>query len=103
MQLCRHRKEIAMLPHTTCKRMTVSDTTRRRTPTRRQSSRPYRTIPTILARLEQVVSQNGYEPAAPGDLILLPAAGICMDRLTDAMCIGRAAIRWQPGRYHEEA
>lgn len=61
------------------------------------------TIPTILARLEQVVSQNGYEPAAPGDLILLPAAGICMDRLTDAMCIGRAAIRWQPGRYHEEA
>ena len=61
------------------------------------------TIPAILARLDEVVENNDHAPVNPGDLILLPAAGICMDRLTDSMCIGRAALRWQPGRYRDEA
>jgi len=60
------------------------------------------TIPTILARLDEVVENNDHAPVSPGDLILLPAAGICMDRLTDSMSIGRAALRWQPGRYRSE-
>lgn len=57
------------------------------------------TIPTILARLEEVVCTNGYAPVDQGDIILLPAAGICMNHLEDSMCSGRAAIRWQPGHY----
>jgi len=57
------------------------------------------TIPTILARLEEVVFTNGYAPVDQGDIILLPAAGICMNHLNDSMCSGRAAIRWQPGHY----
>ncbi|QDT95164.1 beta-ketoacyl-[acyl-carrier-protein] synthase family protein [Gimesia aquarii] len=61
------------------------------------------TIPTILARLEEVVYANGYAPVNDGDVILLPAAGICMNRLTDSMCIGRAAIQWQPSRYENRA
>lgn len=61
------------------------------------------TIPTILARLNEVVEENGYSPVEPGALILLPAAGICMDHLTDSMCIGRAALKWQPGAYRSEA
>tara|TARA_R110002095_G_scaffold23227_2_gene24708 strand:+ start:1943 stop:3046 length:1104 start_codon:yes stop_codon:yes gene_type:complete len=60
------------------------------------------TIPTILARLDEVVCENGYAPVNDGDVILLPAAGICMNRLKDSMCIGRAAIQWQPGRYQSE-
>lgn len=57
------------------------------------------TIPTILTRLEEVVETNGHSPANDGDVILLPAAGICMNRLEDVMCIGRAALKWHPGRY----
>jgi hypothetical protein len=48
-----------MWPHMTCKRMTVSDTGKRRTPTRRQSSRPYRTVSTILAGLISTLSVAG--------------------------------------------
>ncbi len=59
------------------------------------------TIPTILARLEEVVYANGYAPMNEGDIILLPAAGICMNRLEDAMCFGRAALKWAPGRYRD--
>ena len=51
-------------------------------------------IPTIMARLSQVLEQNGRLPIRDGDLIILLAAGICMHEIADHMSAGHACLEW---------
>ncbi len=51
-------------------------------------------VPTIMARLPQVLAQNGRRPIREGDLIILLAAGICMHEISDHMSAGHACIEW---------
>ncbi len=51
-------------------------------------------VPTIMARLPQVLAQNGRRPICEGDLIILLAAGICMHEIADHMSAGHACIEW---------
>ncbi len=51
-------------------------------------------VPTIMARLPQVLEQNGREPIRDGDLIILLAAGICMHEIADHMSAGHACLEW---------
>lgn len=51
-------------------------------------------VPTIMARLPQVLEQNGGQPIRNGDLIILLAAGICMHEIADHMSAGHACIEW---------
>lgn len=51
-------------------------------------------VPTIMARLPQVIEQNGGQPIRNGDLIILLAAGICMHEIADHMSAGHACIEW---------
>lgn len=52
------------------------------------------TIPTVLARIEDVADRNKIAAPAPGDAVLLTAAGISMGQRADHMTQGYAAIRW---------
>ncbi len=51
-------------------------------------------VPTIMARLPQVIEQNGGQPIRNGDLIVLLAAGICMHEMADHMSAGHACLEW---------
>lgn len=51
-------------------------------------------VPTIMARLPQVIEQNGGQPIRNGDLIILLAAGICMHEIADHMSAGHACLEW---------
>lgn len=51
-------------------------------------------VPTIMARLPQVIEQNGAQPIRNGDLIILLAAGICMHEIADHMSAGHACLEW---------
>ena len=53
------------------------------------------TIPTVLSRMEEVTLCNERPTPETGDVLLLPAAGICMERRDDHMTQGYAAISWQ--------
>lgn len=52
------------------------------------------TIPTALARIEDVSRNNEVNAPQPGDTILLTAAGICMTQRSDHMTQGYAALAW---------
>ena len=51
-------------------------------------------VPTILARLPEVLTANGSKPLRDGDHIILLAAGICMDKMADHMSAGHACLQW---------
>ena len=51
-------------------------------------------VPTIMARLTQVIEQNGGQPIRNGDLIILLAAGICMHEIANHMSAGHACLEW---------
>ncbi len=51
-------------------------------------------VPTIMARLPQVIEQNGGQPIRHGDLIILLAAGICMHEIANHMSAGHACLEW---------
>ncbi len=51
-------------------------------------------VPTILARLPEVLAANGSKPLRDGDHIILLAAGICMDKMADHMSAGHACLQW---------
>jgi 3-oxoacyl-[acyl-carrier-protein] synthase III len=53
-------------------------------------------VPTVLSRLDEVLEQNGRSPLADGDHLVLLAAGICMEDISDKMSAGFAHIRWAP-------
>lgn len=52
------------------------------------------TIPTALARIEEVCRHNEVSAPRPGDTVLLTAAGICMAKRSDHMTQGYAALAW---------
>jgi len=52
------------------------------------------TIPTVLAHLDEVLAEQGEPPAQPGDLIILPAAGICMPAKSTDLAQGWAVLEW---------
>lgn len=54
------------------------------------------TVPTLVSRIDQVLQSNGLSPAAPGDSIILLAAGICMNEISNHMSAGHACLTWQP-------
>ncbi len=51
-------------------------------------------VPTILARLPEVLAANGCNPLRDGDHIILLAAGICMEKMADHMSAGHACLQW---------
>jgi 3-oxoacyl-[acyl-carrier-protein] synthase-3 len=53
-------------------------------------------VPTVLSRLDEVLEKNGRGPMSDGDHLILVAAGICMDDISDKMAAGFAHIRWAP-------
>lgn len=53
-------------------------------------------VPTILSRLPQVLEANGLQPPREGDHIILLAAGICMEEISDHMSAGHACLQWVP-------
>jgi 3-oxoacyl-[acyl-carrier-protein] synthase III len=52
------------------------------------------TIPTVLAHLDEVLADQHEPPARPGDLIILPAAGICMTAKPTHLAQGWAVLEW---------
>jgi 3-oxoacyl-[acyl-carrier-protein] synthase-3 len=51
-------------------------------------------VPTIMARLPQVLKENNLSPISDGDLIILLAAGICMREIENHMSAGHACLEW---------
>jgi 3-oxoacyl-[acyl-carrier-protein] synthase III len=51
-------------------------------------------IPTVLAHLNDVLAEQQERPAGPGDVILLPAAGICMAHKGTHLSQGWAVLEW---------
>lgn len=56
-------------------------------------------IPSVLARLQDVAAENGCQPVQDGDVIVLAVAGICMAHPADHFAKGRAALIWQDDAY----
>ncbi|MEZ5944569.1 MAG: 3-oxoacyl-[acyl-carrier-protein] synthase III C-terminal domain-containing protein [Planctomycetaceae bacterium] len=52
------------------------------------------TIPTVLSHLESILERSGSDPVQPGDYVLLPAAGICMEWKATHLSQGWAVIEW---------
>ncbi|MBX3436129.1 MAG: hypothetical protein KF861_01470 [Planctomycetaceae bacterium] len=52
------------------------------------------TIPTVLAHLDEVLAEQQQPPARPGDLIVLPAAGICVAAKASCLAQGWAVLEW---------
>lgn len=52
------------------------------------------TIPTVLAHIDEILASQGEPEARRGDLILLPAAGICMAQKATHLSQGWAVIEW---------
>ncbi|MCA9076191.1 MAG: hypothetical protein KDA93_14270 [Planctomycetaceae bacterium] len=52
------------------------------------------TIPTVLAHLDEVLAEQGQSPAQQGDIIVLPAAGICMESKPTNLAQGWAVLEW---------
>ncbi|MCA9064636.1 MAG: hypothetical protein KDA96_16305 [Planctomycetaceae bacterium] len=53
------------------------------------------TIPTVLARLPEVLQANDRPPLKDGDHLILLGAGICMEEIETHMAAGFACIQWQ--------
>ena len=51
-------------------------------------------VPTVMARLPQVLEQNNRPPICDGDLIILLGAGICMREIENHMSAGHACLEW---------
>ena len=52
-------------------------------------------VPTLLSRLDEVLQRNELRPPEDGDLIVLLAAGICMEEIENHMSAGHACLTWQ--------
>lgn len=51
-------------------------------------------VPTILSRLPEVLAANNSQPLQDGDHVILLAAGICMQEISDHMSAGHACLQW---------
>ncbi len=54
-------------------------------------------VPTLVSRLDEVMARNELAPLRNGDHLILLAAGICMNEISDHMSAGHACLRWQSG------
>ena len=54
-------------------------------------------VPTLVSRLDEVMASNELAPLRNGDHLILLAAGICMNEISDHMSAGHACLRWQSG------
>ena len=54
-------------------------------------------VPTLVSRLDEVMTRNELAPLRDGDHLILLAAGICMNEISDHMSAGHACLRWQAG------
>lgn len=54
------------------------------------------TVPTLVSRLDEVLTTNQLAPIQPGDQLILLAAGICMKEICNHMSAGHACLTWQP-------
>ncbi len=54
------------------------------------------TIPSVLSRINDI---DALSPPQNGDIVLIPAAGICMDDPGKKMSMGVGAIEWHPEAY----
>lgn len=52
------------------------------------------TIPTVLAHIDEILADQGESEVRRGDLIVLPAAGICMAQKATHLSQGWAVIEW---------
>jgi 3-oxoacyl-[acyl-carrier-protein] synthase III len=52
------------------------------------------TIPTVLAHIDEILAGQGEPSVQPGDLIIVPAAGICMENRATHLSQGWAVIEW---------
>lgn len=52
------------------------------------------TVPTVLAHIDEILADQGQPAARQGDLIVLPAAGICMAQKATHLSQGWAVIDW---------
>ena len=52
------------------------------------------TIPTVLAHIDEILADQGEPAVERGDLIVLPAAGICMAQKATHLSQGWAVIEW---------
>ena len=52
------------------------------------------TIPTVLAHIDEILDSQGQPSVQQGDLIILPAAGICMESRATHLSQGWAVIEW---------
>jgi 3-oxoacyl-[acyl-carrier-protein] synthase III len=51
-------------------------------------------IPTLLARLDEVLARQDLAPLMPGDRLILVAAGIAMQQRAGHLARGHAVIEW---------
>ncbi|MEZ6127730.1 MAG: hypothetical protein R3C59_03550 [Planctomycetaceae bacterium] len=54
-------------------------------------------VPTLVARLDEVLEHNQLPPLRDGDHLILLAAGICMDEMANHMSAGHTCLRWKNG------
>ena len=54
-------------------------------------------VPTIVSRLDEVLSHNSLEPLSDNDHVILLAAGICMNEIDNHMSAGHACLQWKNG------
>ncbi len=54
------------------------------------------TIPTLLAKLDEVLAINNELPLLEGDQVIITAAGISMPQMSDHLSRGHALIEWRP-------
>ncbi len=60
-------------------------------------------VPTILSRLPEVLTANNCEPLRDGDHLILLAAGICMEEISDHMSAGYACLQWAQSPVAQES
>lgn len=54
-------------------------------------------VPTLVSRLDEVLTRNKLAPLKDGDHLILLAAGICMAEIADHMSAGHVCLQWQNG------
>ena len=54
-------------------------------------------VPTLVSRLDEVMARNELAALRDGDHLILLAAGICMNEISDHMSAGHACLKWQSG------
>jgi len=52
-------------------------------------------VPTLVSRMDEVLTRNKLAPLRDNDHVILLAAGICMTNIADRMSAGHTCLQWQ--------